>query len=372
MDQYLEIYQKASAYLKSGLRDLAADHYIQVIRGGLELEKTSPSKGVETRSLLQMASDEYVDMLRWEGRYKEAINVLQSLLEIFPEEFVSLQIRIATLQIEAGEEAIGFSTLEEITRVYPNLIWGWMTLAVDYIWIQDYDKAEKMLIQAASLKASSLSDRAMAYKYLFDIYSRLKRIDEAEQAWKKACTLDINMRVTLPELIRMFIYWYHYDRANEYIEQDHCCVRKKYYHWVISLRTSGFLQPEENNWIFDCLQEDQQEGKEELAEACLRLTHPHKAIDILEPMIQSGEFTGRQIILLGLAWAQARIPQKAKWALEIGLRIEDLERPRKSRPGKGDRRILDIESRIFYDEIIIDPDIRKEVVDPFFIPIAIP
>lgn len=372
MKQYLETYQKANTYLKSGRRDLVADHYLQVISDILGQEKASLSKNVESCNLLKMAIDEYVDMLRWEGKYEEAINVLRPLLEIFPEELVSLQIRVATLQIEAGEEAFGFSTLEEITRVYPNQIWGWMTLAVNYIWIQDYDKAEKMLIQAASLKSASRSDRAVAYKYLFDIYSRLKRIDDAEQAWKEACALDKRMRSTLPELIRMFIYWYHYDRANEYIEQDHCYVRKKYYHWVISLRKSGFLQSEDINWIFDCLEEEQQEGKEELAEACLRLTRPHKAIEILEPLIQSGDFTGREVILIGLAWAQARLTQKAKWALETGLRIEDLERPRKSRPGKGGRRILDIESRILYDEIIIDSDIRKEVVDPFFIPVAIP
>ena len=83
-------------------------------------------------------------------------------------------------------------------------------------------------------------------------------------------------------------------------------------------------------------------------------------------MIKRQEINRHRLFLAGLAWAQRRIINHAKGALDTALRMADLERPRRTRPG-GKNRIFDVRERILYAQAIIDPDIRQKL-DRYFIP----
>jgi tetratricopeptide (TPR) repeat protein len=371
MNSYSDLLQEVIYQSKRGEKDEAIGSLNQVIR---DMSKTMPPSKAKERDrvyeLLYESSNEVITLLRWDRRYQEAIDMEKSIINILPKYEDALRVNLATLLIEAGFVEEGFGELHQVESKNKDNIWALMTIGANYLWVQDYEKAERYLLQASALENVSPAERAMAYKYLFDLYRIQKRHDRAENSWKIACDLDEQYKDTIGEVVRMFILEYRYQRAKQYLEKDTCYIRKLYYRQLVEFKEFSLMPKDAWKWIFEYEPEHIDQGKDEYCEACLRYVQPKGALAVLTPIVDEKRYTSRQILLAGLAWAQARMPARAIWALEIALRMEDLERPRRSRPGNGADRILDIESRILYGEIIIDGDMRKEV-DRFFIPTMI-
>jgi tetratricopeptide (TPR) repeat protein len=371
LNNYNQLLEKVIYQSRSGAKNEAFGSLKRVIH---DLSQTVPPADSTAQDhlyeLLYSSSTEVITLLRWDKRYQEAIDLQKSVINILPQYENALKISLATLQIEAGETAEGFAELHQIAANNQDNIWALMTLGTNYLWAQDYEKAEQILLQAGTLESASAPERAMAYKNLFDVYRIQKRLDEAENSWKTACDLDEQVRETSAEVTRMFLLEYRYQRAKQYAEIDTCPIRKIYYRQLIEFKELSLMPADAWKWVFEIEPELIDQGNEEYCEACLRYVQPKRALAVLDPIVEEKRYTSRQILLAGLAWAQARMPARARWALEIALRMEDLERPRRSRPGKGEVRILDIESRLLYGEIMIDADMRKEV-DRFFIPAMI-
>jgi tetratricopeptide (TPR) repeat protein len=371
VNNYSDLLQKVVYQYRNGAQNEAVGSLSQVIQ---DMAKTMPPADAtehhQLYELLYESSSEVITLLRWDRRYQEAIELEKSIINILPDYEDALRVNLATLLIEAGLDEEGFDELYQVESKNKDNIWALMTIGTNYLWVQDYEKAEQYLLQASALESVSPAERAMAYKNLFNLYKILKRFDEAENTWKIACDLDEQYQDTIAEVIRMFLLGYRYQRAKQYVEKDTCTIRKIYYRQLIEFKEFSLMPKDAWKWIFEFEPEHIDQGIEEYCEACLRYVYPKRALAVLNPIVEEKRYTSRQILLAGLAWAQARMPARAKWALEIALRMEDLERPRRSRPGKDEFRILDIESRILYGEIIVDADMRKEV-DPFFIPIMI-
>ncbi len=318
---------------------------------------------------LTNTANQLTDMLRWEHRYDEAIKLQEQLIQYFPEDAEMLQVVAATLKIEAGNNKDGFAELREIAKQDPNGIWGWITLGSAYLWAGQFKEAEVYLLRAVNLESAEASDRAAAYQYLFKLYGVQKRVEEAVQAWEQATSLDPLLEATISDLLRMLTYWYHYDTAERYLQREHSDLRLNFYQNLINVKRSPVYPRSSWNWVMKYDPKTLHEGHDEFAEACIRFVKPRMALEALEPLIDRGDFNRRRLVVAGLAWAQERMIDRAKWALDLAVRVGDFERPRGTRRSTGGSRILDAESRILYAEINVDSDIREEV-DHYFMPVV--
>ncbi|MBK8021915.1 MAG: hypothetical protein IPK19_10955 [Chloroflexi bacterium] len=318
--------------------------------------------------LLRIA-DWLTERLRWERRFGEGIELQERLIPFLPDAATSLRAVAAALRIMSGSELDGFRELRDVAEQDSGNAWGWITLGSNYLWAGQLEAAEKVLLHATTLEPAESDARASAHHMLFKLYGMQKRVDEAVTSWQEAVQLDPDLEATLPDLLRTLIYWYHYDTAERYLHRERNEVRRLFYGDLINVKRSRMLIPNSWEWVTRMDPKTLDEAYEEFAEASLRFVRPQLALDALQPLLDRGEISRRRLALAGLAWAQQRMLDRARWALDLALRAGDLEFPRGTRRSVGGRRILDSETRVLYGEIVVDPDIREEI-DRYFMPVV--
>ncbi len=388
LETYQDLYQRAQQAHHTGEISTAIELYSELVYGLMKKEEFVDEE--QQLALIDNSVNRLIELLRWEKRYDDAISLLEQLIEVSLTREPSLRMNAAILRVEAGahtkhpEEDCGYKSsagLEELHKIAeadPENIWGWITLGTTYLWLTRYKKAEEHLRQAAELESAEDNERAIAYKYLFDLYDVQGHVEEGLQAWEQAKDLEPTFKHTLPAVLRMLIYWRHFKTAQRYLAQEWVKPRRLFYSGLIAFKNNRMPSAADAwNKVLEYKPEALTEGQDEFAETCLRLLRPSLALEILEPIAEQGMIDRTQsvhsyrLLMLGLAFAQRRVINRAKAALDIALRTADLERPRRTRPagenGRASRRILDARSRILYGDIRLDPDIRQ-MLDPYFIP----
>jgi tetratricopeptide (TPR) repeat protein len=309
---------------------------------------------------------ELTEALRWERKFDQAIDFQKRLAKRLPTHASSSAVLIARLQIESGSVTEGLESLSrEAARMGP--FEGPMLLAQANAWLGDYPGAEMNLKMACEAKAATAGDRASAWYLLFRILGTQRRVAEAVEVWETACALNPELSQTTPELLRMLIYWYHYKEARAYLAREPLGLTRDYYSTLVKTREAPGHGPADWAWIMEVAQDGLTDDIREYVEAALRCGRPDLVLNVLMPVIERKELSRWSLQLAGLAWAQQRDVGRAHWALGAAMRLADQEIPRPTRPGYGDARIFDADSRMTYGEIPIDNDIR-EVVDPYFMP----
>jgi tetratricopeptide (TPR) repeat protein len=364
---YQSLYQSAQQAHRARDHSLAIERFSELVDGLLAEGREVLLAHPDLRALLDDAGQQVVQLLRWERAYERAIALQERLATVFTERALALRMHAANLRIEGGQEKAGLEDLREIAEADLGNIWGWMTLGTAYQWLGRDPEAEECLRRAASLQDGDPRDRALAYRYLFDLFGIQNRIHEAVDTWEEMCSLDPTLRATLPELCRVLIHWRYFQTAQNYLKLDRLKLRRLFFSGLIDA-SAGAVAQALKTWgqVAGHDPQELQEGHDEFAEACVRVILPRRALDLLEPMIQRGEVHHRRLIVAGLAYAQLRVLNRATGTLDVALRLADLERPRRTRPG-GRQRILDSRARVLYGQVRIDPDVREQL-DRYFIP----
>jgi tetratricopeptide (TPR) repeat protein len=345
------------------------NEYTQQVATLMQLEPAAMQQDENLRDQLAQSAGQLTAMLRWERRHAEAIKLQEQLIPFLPDDAAALRVVASTLKIEHGNEQDGFKELQATAEQDANNIWGWIALGSSYLWVGRYAEAETSLLKAVNLEAVESSDLAAAYQYLFKLYSVQKRVEDATQAWEQSVRLNPALAATVSDLLRMHIYWYYYETAERFLVRETSELRHNFYQNLINVKRSPVFPRRSWEWVMEYDPETLEEGHDEFAEACVRFVKPGRALTAIEPLIDAGAISKRRLVLAGLAWAQERMIDRAKWALDLALRAGELESPRGTRRSVGGLRVLDAESRILYGEIIVDPDIRKEV-DRYFMPVV--
>ncbi len=352
-----------------GMYAVPVEEYMQRVTDLTALGVAALQGDENLQDQLTQSANQLTDILRWERRYAEAIALQERLIPYFPHDAATLRTVASTLKIESGDEQEGLKELRAMAEQDPNNAWGWITLGSSSLWAGKYAEAEKDLLRAVNLESAESGDRAASYQYLFKLYGIQKRVDEAVKAWEESIRLDPALETTIPDLLRMLIHWYHYDTAERFLPRERSDLRHKFYQSLINVKRSPMSTRNTWEWVMKYDPKAVNEGHEEFAEASLRFLKSKLAIEVIESFIDRGDFNRQRFVLAGLAWAQERMIERAKWALELALRVGDFERPRGTRRSVGGRRILDTEARILYGEIIVDTDIRQEL-DRYFMPVV--
>jgi tetratricopeptide (TPR) repeat protein len=368
-DDYQALYTRAQRSYHAGNSQLAIEQYSQLVSDLATSSAEVVAAQPDLSDLSANAVNDLAGILRWEKRYDEALLQVERLIDLFPERSPALCTLAANLKIEAGRQEDGIQDLNELTQSDPENIWGWITLGTAYLWTGQYEEAETELLQAARLESADNADRALALKYLFDLYGLQKRVHQAIDTWEEACQLDPELRSTLPELVTTLIHLRHFRTAEDYIKLEPLRLRRLFYEGLLDFSIDLVTQAAQI-WkqVVAYDPASLAEGHDEYTEACVRLLRPAQALELLEPLIERRDVNHWRLIIAGLAYAQQRIINRARGTLDVALRVADLSRPRRTRPA-GTRRILDARARILYAQVRIDDDVRQEL-DFYFIPRA--
>lgn len=368
-ERYEELYNQARDLSRSGEQEAAISCYTEILQSyaATARDKSPTELNSGDLDLTLQATAELIDLLRWEGRYGEAITAQEQALALAPEREAVLQVGLANLKLEAGQEEEAIAQLRTFAEQDAENPWTWLTLGSAFLWLGRLEEAEEPLLHAATMESAPASDRATAYSYLFDLFDVQGNVPKASYVWDLGHKLNSETGAGPEALYRMLIYWRHYETAIERLEQDNYNPRRYYYQGLVAFK-QNMMKDAVNLWN-EVIKYDPArlpEGIEEYVEACLRFLRPQLALEVLEPRIAQGESTRHMMLLAGLAWAQRRMLHRATWALDIALRMADLERPRRTRPA-GPTRVFDARARILYGEITIDTDFREQL-DRYFIP----
>lgn len=363
-EEYASMTREAAESLRAGNLQSAIDVLTRLVEGLMEPGPKAVQGKREQANRLERASSQLVDTLRWARDYPPAIALQERLVEYLPAMEESLRLSTANLRLESGKETEeGLAYLREMAAQYPDNYWYQISLANGFMYLEQFDLAEETLRRAAGMAQVRKIDRAMAHQYLFALLQRQGKTDEALAAWREASRLDSSLRhEMLPDVCRMLITWQKFPEAHKHIALDTVQVRKLFYHGLAVL---GEDKPSETAVAWSTLLRntnpaDLKEGQDEFAEACLLMRNPTGAVLALEKLVEAGQATCRRSMILGLAHAQRNNLEQAYRHFEIGLRLGDLERPRRTQPS-GERRVFAEEARSLYHTVFLDPTIRKSI-----------
>ncbi len=363
-EEYASMTREAAELLRAGNLQSAIDVLTRLVEGLMEPGPKAVRGQREQVNHLERASTQLVDTLRWARDYPPAIALQERLVEYLPAMEESLRLSTANLRIESGTEtAEGLAYLGEMAAQYPDNYWYQISLANAYMYLEQFDLAEETLRRAAGMAQVRKIDRAMAHQYLFALLQRQGKTDEALATWREASRLDSSLRhEMLPDVCRMLITWKKFSEAHKHIALDTVQARKLFFHGLAAM---GEDKPSETAMAWSTLLRNTdpvtlKEGQDEYAEACLLMGNPTGAVLALEKLVQAGQATCRRSVILGLAHAQSNNLEQAFRQFEIGLRLGDLERPRRTNPS-GERRVFAEEARTLYQAVFLDPTIRKRI-----------
>jgi tetratricopeptide (TPR) repeat protein len=360
LDSYQDLYTQARTARLTGQHEEAITTYSRMIERLTELSPETLHGRPDLEELLHQAGQELVEVLRWERRYDQAIELEEKLIAVFPEEELVRRTEVANLLIERGRVEEGLSRLQEIAQADADNIWGWITLGAQYVWLRRYEESESYLRQAIELEGAADEDVAFACRYLFQSYREQDRYDEALVVWEQARRLDPETQSTLREVYGMLIEAGDYRQAHSYLRRER--NRLSYlFHLGLMDHRQGDEYAAQRQWrrLADMDPANYEEGHDDWAEACLRVGLVQQAINELARRINRGDIALRPMILLGLAWALASDVERAKAALNGAVLVLDHSRPRRSKLSRRDWQP--------FEEMVRDEEVLKGL-ESYFMP----
>ncbi|MEA3345618.1 MAG: hypothetical protein U9Q78_05150 [Chloroflexota bacterium] len=364
-DSYQDLYTQARTARLDGRHEEAITAYKRIIERLSELSAETLEERPDLEELLHETAEELMEVLRWERRYDEGIELEEKLIALFPQEELVRRTEIANMTIERGQVEEGLSLLEEIAQEDADNIWGWITLGAQHLWLRRYEEGETYLQRAVEIEEAADEDLAFAYRYLFQLYKEQDRFEEAVAAWEKARDLNPETSSTLPEVYRMFIEAGDFKQAHSYLRREQNRLRYLFHLGLID-HQRGDEYSAQRQWqrLADMDPDNYDEGHDEWAEASLRMGLVQQALNELAYLVNQGEINPRRMMLLGLAWAMAGDADRAKSALDGAVMILDHSRPRRNKLRRKDWRL--------FEELVGDEEMLEALEDYFMPPIFIP
>jgi len=360
LDSYQDLYSQARTARLAGRHEEAITTYTRIVERLSQLSAETLQGRPDLEELLHQAAEELVEVLRWERRYDQAIELEKALIAMLPREELVRGTEIANLLIEKGQVEEGLSQLQEIADADADNIWGWMTLGAQYLWLRRYEESETYFERAVGVADAAEEDVAFAYRYLFQLYKEQDRYEEAVAAWEKARRLDPETQSTLPEVYGMFIAAGDYKQAHSYLRREQNRLRYLF-HLGLMDHHQGDEYAAQRQWrrLANMDPKNYEEGQDAWAEGCLRLGLVQRAINELARRVNQGDISSHRMMLLGLGWAMAGDAQKASAALDGTVMILDHSRPRRSKLSRRDWRL--------FEELVDNEEVLKALED-YFVP----
>lgn len=265
--------------------------------------------GSELALYLTAAMADLVEVRAAQEDYAAATELCQQLQFLDAGQADYWRRRVPLLRVQQGEVEEGLAALHALAEREPDNLDHWMTLAQQGIAENVLDYVEEALDRARALALTGSDNQASALVHFtrFRLYRAQRRWLEAGEAWQQAAALDEEIRdATSDIVVRMFLQAGMLDEAYAALDQIELePLVADYYRAQIAYRRGDRVRAQ-HLWR-QIAQAELDATSPNLAlqgTAYCWLGEPRQALGLMLREIETGlEFTARNAIVLGLAWA---------------------------------------------------------------------
>jgi len=281
-------------------------------------------------------------MLREQGRYAEAMEVLEVLPRTHPEEADRWRRELALLRVARGDAATGLAELWELAEKSPEQVQGWLVFGREARIEGRFVESQAALDRAQEVcESQSCEDLAEIEYQRFLLFKDMSQIDNALSAWEKAAELDPDRLQTIREVYTLLADSGRYTEAQRYVARDPNALQAGLERGLIASLTGNFIEAR-REWqqVAGLDPDDFEYGHDAWVEAVLRLGNPLPALEWLQESLQ-GQFSPRLLVLAGVGWAMRGDRELAANLFQQAINLLRYQRPPKKKLDSAEWRLLD-------------------------------
>ena len=351
-DSYEGLYNRARGLWSAG--DLAGANvlYRRLVERLHSLGDRILERRPDLRDLHRSARLELTGLLHQQGRYAEAIEVEQVLLETHPEEATLWRRDLARLRVAKGEVEEGLAALRAIAVESPDDFENWYALGLEARIEGHFGESEETFDRALAVCPEEESEGVAQIHYQrFLLFRDMGRIDDALAAWEAAVETDAEAARTIREVYEMLTDVGRYSEALAYVDRDENELQAGFQRGLITSLT-GRLYEAEKAWgqVAEMDPDEYEYGHGAWVEAVLRLGDQDDALEWLQAGLARYP-TPRLFVLAGIAWAMRDDADLAARLFQQAINALRHQRPPRRKLGSDDWRLL--------DSLVSDQEIKK-------------
>jgi tetratricopeptide (TPR) repeat protein len=357
-DSYEGLYNRAQMAYREGNIPDAIDLYRRLVGKLGRLSDRILARRPELGDMHRQARLELTGILAGEGRYAEAIEVEEVLLETHSDEVDTWRRDLAVLRISKGEVDTGLAELQALAEEAPDDAGRWTTFAREAHIEGRFAESQVAIDRALDACTDDEPEElAEAHFEQFRLYKKMGRQDDAIAAWEVALEWDDTVGESIAEVYTMLTKVGRYSDALRYVERDENDLQAGFQRGLIASLTGSPTKAQEE-WE-DVVGIDAAEfdyGHDAWVEAVLRLGDPDPALEWLQEYLPRFG-TPRLLILSGIAWAMRQDIELASGLFQQAITLLRRGRPPKQKLDSADWRLL--------DSLVTDDEIKASL-KPYF------
>jgi tetratricopeptide (TPR) repeat protein len=312
----------------------------------------------DLREMRRQVIPTLVLLLRQQGRFAEAIEAQEILLEVDPDHADIWRRELATLRVAKGEIETGLAELRALAEENPDDIWNWVALGAEARIEGRFAESQTALDRA--LESGDPGDPvslARAQHQRFLLFKEMGRLDDAVVAWEEAAALDPDVATTIRSVYTMLADAGRYSEAQGFVARDDNALQAGFQRGLIASRTGKPVEAK-RSWrqVASLDPAEFGYGHDAWAEAVLRLGDPVPALEGLQHLLQR-HGSVRLLVLSGIGWAMYGDPEMAQTLFEQSIDLLRRGRPAKTKLDSADWRLLDS---------LVSDEKLKSTLKPYF------
>jgi tetratricopeptide (TPR) repeat protein len=300
------------------------------------LERRPSLREMRVSAILELGQ-----LLEWDGRIGEAIELKRRLVELAPEEELFWKRHLAVLRVRKGEVDAGLEELRALAEADPEDPAGWNILATHLRLAGRLSRAEEILDRALAIPEQDPQVRGQVHLNRALLYKALAQVDEALAAWEEAVQDAPDIVETVPEMVDLLIDVGRLDEALAYVERDADELRRGLHRGIVLAR-QGKPGRARAAWtdVHEMDPATTQGSRAAWLEATLRLGDPDAGLDRFEELL-TGESSARLFLLGGMGWAMKGDLEAARVGFRVALEAMSRDYPPTYKFDSKDWRLLD-------------------------------
>ncbi len=313
----------------------------------------------ELQEIHRQARLELSYLLTSEGRYAEAIEVEQVLLQTDPDQVDRWRRDLAVLRASKGEIDTGLTELRTLAEESPDEPERWLVLGIENRFAGRLGESESALDRALNACGQNDSNTLADIHYQrFLLFREMKRLDDAVAAWEEALRKNPQVKETVREVYTMLTDAGRYSEAQQYIARDENALQAGFQRGLIASLTGNPVEAKKLWRHVANLDPDEFEyGHDAWGEAVLRLGDPDPALEWLQESLPR-RGTPRLLVLSGIGWAMRQDRELASVLFQQAINLFRSQRPPKRKLDSADWRLLDS---------LVTDDEMKAALKPYFV-----
>jgi len=357
-DSYEGIHERAHTLLRSGDIEGSIVLYRRLTDRLGRLTDRILDRRPSLRELHRQARMELARLLADLGRYAEALEVEQVLLETHPDEVDVWRRDLAVLRVAKGDTEAGLAELRALAEKAPGDPEPWIVLGLENRIagrLRDSQNALERALETCQEDDSANLANAQIQRFL--LFKEMRQVDDAVAAWKEAVVHDPDATATVRMVYSMLTDEGRYEEALRFVARDENPLQAGLQRGLIASLTGRAVEARQEWRAVANLDPSEFEyGHDAWVEAVLRLGDPDPALEWLQESLPEYG-TLRLIVLSGIGWAMRQDTEVATALFQQAINMLRGRRPPKQKLDRADWQLLDL---------LVKDDKIKTPLKPYF------